>query len=432
MKKRIITLFLALTLLAGLAPAALAADHGGFADVSQNDWFYKPVQWAVENGITSGLSETEFGPNSSCTRAQVVTFLWAAANRPEPAANNPFTDVTEADWFYKPVLWAVENGITSGMTPNSFGAYEPCTRAQVVTFLWAAADRPEPTANNPFTDVSNTDWFCQPVLWAVEKGITSGLTPNSFGAGSQCTRGQIVTFLYAAENPSDDPIEIPPDRPQINEKEIYTAYLLNGGYDALTGRNTKYNTNKALPVTIFADFDGNGIKDLSISFTNRAWFSKGYLHEYQGLYTIDPSTKEVVQIASYLFDSGTDFDQDLRFMYNPNTEEHLFVLYTKQWLKHRPNGSTTYTEMRLDGQTLVPGNSYRQETYLYPNVDPIYEEAIEALLKGPHQIDYGTLDAFFVNGVQVTAEEHRPAYDYRVPTDPAYEKYNGTYYEPIK
>ena len=297
MKKRIITLFLALTLLAGLAPAALAADHGGFADVSQNDWFYKPVQWAVENGITKGISNAAFGPDVTCTRGQVVTFLWAAANRPEPAANNPFTDVTEADWFYKPVLWAVENGITSGMTPNSFGAYEPCTRAQVVTFLWAAADRPEPTANNPFTDVSNTDWFCQPVLWAVEKGITSGLTPNSFGAGSQCTRGQIVTFLYAAENPSDDPIEIPPAKPNINEKEIYTAYLLNGGYDALTGRNTKYNTNKALPVTIFADFDGNGIKDLSISFTNRAWFSKGYLHEYQGLYTIDPSTKAICSTA---------------------------------------------------------------------------------------------------------------------------------------
>ncbi|MBQ3257577.1 MAG: S-layer homology domain-containing protein [Oscillospiraceae bacterium] len=433
MKRRIISLFLALTMVISLAPAVFAADKS-FTDVTEADWFYAPVQWAVENGITSGLSDTAFGPNVICTRGQVVTFLWAAANKPEPKlTNNPFSDVKDTDWFYKSVLWAVENSITSGLTPDSFGPNEPCTRGQVVTFLWAAANKPEPNLTaNPFADVSEADWFYTPVLWAAENKITGGLTPNTFGAYAPCTRGQIVTFLYAAENPSDDPIEIPPAKPNINEKEIYTSYLVNGGYDALTGRNTKYNINKAETVTIFADFDGNGIKDLSISFTNRAWFSKGYLHEYQGLYTIDPSTKEVVQIASYLFDSGTDFDQDLRFMYNPNTEEHLFVLYTKQWLKHRPNGSTTYTEMRLDGQTLVPGNSYRQETYLYPNVDPIYEEAIEALLKGPHRIDYGTLDAFFVNGVQVTAEEHRPAYDYRVPTDPAYEKYNGTYYEPIK
>ena len=433
MKKRIISLFLVLTLLIALAPAVFAADKF-FTDVSESDWFCAPVQWAVKSGITSGLSDTEFGPDVTCTRAQVVTFLYAAAGRPAlTAADNPFADVADADWFYAPVLWAVENGITSGLSETEFGPNAPCTRAQVVTFLYAAAGRPALTAaDNPFADVTEADWFYAPVLWAVENKITSGLTPDSFGADNPCTRAQIVTFLSAAEHPSDTPPEIPPSHPTINEKEIYTAYLLNGGYDALTGRNTQQNNHKAAPVTIFADFDGNGIKDLKLSFTNELWSSKGYLPEYQALYTIDESTHEVIQVASYVFDSGTDLDNDLRFMYNPNTEEHLFVLYTKQWLKDRPNGSTTYTEMRLDGQTLVPGTIYRQETYQYPNVDASYAEAIDALLKGPHRIAYGTIDGFFVNGVQVPEQEHLPAYDYRVPTAPAYEMYSGTYYSPIK
>ena len=199
MKKRIISLFLVLTLLIGLAPAVFAADKS-FTDVSESDWFCAPVQWAVENGITSGLSDTEFGPDVTCTRAQVVTFLYAAAGRPElTSADNPFSDVAEADWFYAPVLWAVENGITSGLSDTEFGPNAPCTRAQVVTFLYAAAGRPTLTAaDNPFADVAEADWFYAPVLWAVENKITSGLTPDSFGADNPCTRAQIVTFLYAA------------------------------------------------------------------------------------------------------------------------------------------------------------------------------------------------------------------------------------------
>jgi len=206
MKRRIISLFLALTMLISLAPAVFAADKS-FTDVTEADWFYAPVQWAVENGITSGLSDTAFGPNVICTRGQVVTFLWAAANKPEPKlTDNPFSDVAEADWFYKPVLWAVESGITSGLTPDSFGPNEPCTRGQVVTFLWAAANRPAPTAaDTAFADVTEADWFYAPVLWAAENKITGGLTPNTFGAYAPCTRGQIVTFLYAARDLSTTP-----------------------------------------------------------------------------------------------------------------------------------------------------------------------------------------------------------------------------------
>ena len=149
MKRRIVSLFLALTMVISLAPAVFAADKS-FTDVTEADWFHTPVQWAVENGITSGLSDTAFGPDVTCTRGQVVTFLWAAAGRPEPTSvGTPFSDVSAADWFYAPVLWAVENGITGGLSPDSFGPNEPCTRAQVVTFLYAAADRPAPVSCSP-------------------------------------------------------------------------------------------------------------------------------------------------------------------------------------------------------------------------------------------------------------------------------------------
>ena len=169
-----------------------------FVDVKETDYFYSPVLWALTYDITSGVSANRFGPNNACTRAQVVTFLWAAAGRPEPTSYyNPFTDVKETDYYYKAVLWAVENGITSGMSATTFGSSNPCTRAQVVTFLWAALGRPEPNVDyNPFRDVKETDYYYKAVLFAMEYGITSGMSENTFGSNSTCTRAHVVTFLY--------------------------------------------------------------------------------------------------------------------------------------------------------------------------------------------------------------------------------------------
>ncbi|MBQ2919879.1 MAG: S-layer homology domain-containing protein, partial [Oscillospiraceae bacterium] len=154
--------------------------------------------WAAENGITMGPSPTTFGPGESCIRAQVVTFLWRAAGSPEPtSANNPFTDVKEKDFFYKAVLWAVENGITVGLDATHFGPGVPCNRAQVVTFLWRSKGCPTPfRARSPFTDVKAGEFHFEAVLWAVEKGITNGISDTEFGAAGICNRAQIVTFLY--------------------------------------------------------------------------------------------------------------------------------------------------------------------------------------------------------------------------------------------
>ncbi len=173
-----------------------------FEDVKAGDFFFDPVEWAVENGVTTGATAATFDPNGKCLRAHVVTFLWRAAGKPEPtSSNNPFTDVKESDFFYKAVLWAVEEGITNGLTATTFGPYAECNRAQVVTFLWRARSKPAPASTeHPFTDVAEDQFYFQPMLWAVENGITNGLTATTFGPTSVCNRAQVVTFLYRTYN----------------------------------------------------------------------------------------------------------------------------------------------------------------------------------------------------------------------------------------
>ena len=168
-----------------------------FQDI-EHTWYYEPVKWAVANGVTSGTSATAFSPDKTCTRGQVVTFLWRAKGSPEPeSTENPFTDVQTTDYFYKAVLWAKENGITSGTSATQFSPNRGCTRGQVVTFLWRTEGEPEPSAtDNPFDDVAQDDYYYRAVLWAVENGITNGTGANKFSPVQTCTRAQVVTFLY--------------------------------------------------------------------------------------------------------------------------------------------------------------------------------------------------------------------------------------------
>ncbi len=171
-----------------------------FTDVPNDSFCIDAVLWAVEENITTGTSATTFDPNGKCARAIVVTFLWRAAGSPEPTTTvNPFTDVNEGDFFYKAVLWAVENGITNGTSATTFNPSELCNRAQVVTFLYRAMNNPEVnSAENPFSDVDPAEWYGPAVLWAVENGITNGMGDGIFGVGTVCTRAQVVTFLYRA------------------------------------------------------------------------------------------------------------------------------------------------------------------------------------------------------------------------------------------
>ena len=169
-----------------------------FTDVPDDQWYTGPVLWAVENNITVGTGEGIFSPNVTCNRAQVVTFLWRAMGEPEPeSTENPFTDVAQSDYFYKAVLWAVEKNITAGTGNNQFSPSRPCTRDQVVTFLWRTMGEPAPEkTENPFTDVVQDIYYYIPVLWAVENEITAGTSATTFAPSNPCTRAQVVTFLF--------------------------------------------------------------------------------------------------------------------------------------------------------------------------------------------------------------------------------------------
>lgn len=170
-----------------------------FADVEYSDYFYEPVKWAVNNGITNGTDYYTFAPEEPCTRGQIVTFLWRTAGCPSPSSYyNPFKDVKPSDYYYDAVLWAVEKGVTNGVDYGRFGPNESCTRGQVVTFLYRYCGCPGIQASASFVDIYPWEYYFDAVLWAATLGITNGSGYNTFSPDESCTRGQIVTFLYRA------------------------------------------------------------------------------------------------------------------------------------------------------------------------------------------------------------------------------------------
>ena len=172
----------------------------GFTDVPANSWYAGAVAWAVEQGITSGTSDTTFSPNVSCTRAQMVTFLWRASGTPEIGTTSPFSDVSADAYYYDAVLWAVEQGITGGTGGGKFSPDTPCTRAQMATFLWRANGSTEVTGTTPFSDVSAETYYYNAVLWAYEQNITNGTGGGKFSPDATCTRAQMVQMLKNASD----------------------------------------------------------------------------------------------------------------------------------------------------------------------------------------------------------------------------------------
>lgn len=172
---------------------------GVFVDVATGSYYEDAVDWAVENGITKGTDDTHFSPDGICTRAQAVTFLWRAAGSPKPETRTmPFADVPAGSYYYDAVLWAVENGITKGTSDTTFSPDATCSRAQIVAFLWRSEKSPAAGTANPFADVKSTAYYAGAVLWAVKEDITKGTTNTTFSPNADCTRAQIVTFLYRA------------------------------------------------------------------------------------------------------------------------------------------------------------------------------------------------------------------------------------------
>ena len=168
-----------------------------FYDVPNGAYFYEAVKWAVKSGVTNGLSDTMFGPYESCTRAQIVTFLWRAAGSPEPKTASSFTDVSASAYYAKAVAWAIENGITNGMTETTFAPNATCTRGQSVTFLYRALKGTASGSTN-FTDVKSDAFYADAINWAVANNVTNGTSNTTFSPNADCTRAEIVTFLYRA------------------------------------------------------------------------------------------------------------------------------------------------------------------------------------------------------------------------------------------
>ena len=197
----------------GPCPGAVFTDMPAYGK-----WSHQPIDWAVSKGITSGVSDTRFAPGTGCTRAQVVTFLWRAAG--EPAAPSGlklrFTDVKTGSFYYEAVRWAVYKGITKGTDDPHFSPGSTCTRAQIVTFLhrFEGSPLPDPSVivspedmdpnpdyGNPFSDVKTTAYYFIPVVWAVNRGVTNGTSPTTFSPNNTCTRAEVVTFLFRDREP---------------------------------------------------------------------------------------------------------------------------------------------------------------------------------------------------------------------------------------
>ena len=169
-----------------------------FSDVSTSAYYYEAVKWAQEKGITGGIGNGLFGPNQPCTRAQIVTFLWRAASSPEPKSMSSFSDVSADSYYAKAVAWAVENGITTGTGDGKFSPDATCTREQAVAFLYRASGSPAVSGGSAFSDVAANAYYADAVAWAEKNGVTGGIGGGLFGSGNTCTRAQIVTFLYRA------------------------------------------------------------------------------------------------------------------------------------------------------------------------------------------------------------------------------------------
>ncbi len=181
---------------------SIPATGNPFTDVKEGSYYFEPVLWAVDNGITAGTTVSTFAPEDACTRAHVVTFLWRMAGKPTASnSKNPFTDVASGAYYYDAVLWAVEQGITLGTSGTTFSPDSTCTRAQIVTFLYRYAQKPSANVSGiAFTDVAKTEYYYDAVRWAVSLGITLGTSDTTFSPSNQCTRGQSVTFLYRYDN----------------------------------------------------------------------------------------------------------------------------------------------------------------------------------------------------------------------------------------
>ncbi|MBO4937763.1 MAG: S-layer homology domain-containing protein [Oscillospiraceae bacterium] len=291
--RKVLSMVLAIAMVMSLASVAFAAS---FTDVEEGQFYNQPINWAVENKITNGLSATEFGINVDCSRAQVVTFLYRVAGSPEVTGENPFEDVLEGEYYTNAVLWAVSEGITNGLSTTEFGVNVACSRAQVVTFLWRAAGSPAPASSeNPFDDVLEDQYYTEAILWAVEKGITKGLSETEFGVNVACNRAQVVTFLYR----------------YVRSEIIYITNVEEAFKTDVNNGETRTYGGKFTGMTLTIE-DAQGV---TVTYKN-----KEYTADESGVLTVEFATSGMgVHEFTITNNSGENADYSLNFEYPMGT-----------------------------------------------------------------------------------------------------------------
>ena len=273
------TTFRIWTLCAAVITAAAlfsVAAFGAFTDVRETDYFAESVAWAVENGVTDGMSESHFAPKEACTRAQIVGFLWKLAGRPTADNAVAFSDVRPDSWYYDAVRWAVSAGVTDGVTPTAFCPDKICTRAEGVAFLYKYYGRDPVSGILGFSDVAPSSWYYDAVLWAVQRGIVNGVTATHYDPQGVFTRAHIVTMLHRAET-------VPPAAP---EEGVYLGVEHYGSVtDQASARHLFQLDDIVMYCTIPAEPDGCALQNrLREGDVYRLWVSDGVLRAAQALF----------------------------------------------------------------------------------------------------------------------------------------------------
>ena len=342
-----------------------------FTDVPSGEYYAESVGWAVNHSpvVTKGTSDTTFSPDDTCTRGQIVTFLWRALGEPEPSSKtNPFADVPSTEYYYKAVLWAVENGVTNGVDPTHFGPDQGCTRGQVVTFMHRAFGLPEPNAAHTlFTDVKEDQYYFKPILWAVENGITNGTSPTTFEPNATCTRGQIVTFLCRGmvPEPTEFPVNVLGDEFLIYVEDIFN--ITDRG-TVVTGRVANGKVKVGDKIVIYSWDDSGKLLAIDAEVKTIEMFHK-FLDEAEkgdniGIQVGDSSLKDQIQRGSAVVMAGSRLKpytgkyvgtvwSDPRHRTTPMTEENKFQYYV---------ATTDVTGIFLD----MNYSSFSDDRHIYP------------------------------------------------------------------
>lgn len=342
MKRTIRRIVLTTVCLLMLLGVSLCAAASGFSDVNPGAYYAEAVRWAVNRGITSGTSATTFSPNTSCTLAEAVTFLWRFDDSPHFGKEINYSDIAASDYFFNAVRWAVDRGITAGASNTQFAPNAACTRAQVVTFLWRYAGQSEASGSMPFQDVPPKSIYAKAVLWAARNGITSGTSETTFSPQASCTRAQLVTMLYKLSTvlPAKKLVVLDP------------GHQRQGNYDKEPNgpgslvMKAKCSSGTYGPTSKLYEYQLN----LTVSFQLREALER---RGYRVLMTRESHDVNLSNIQRAKFANNAGADVAIRIHANGNTNTALYGAETVCLTRNNPYCKSIYTRSRALSDAII-------------------------------------------------------------------------------